>query len=236
MHVAIRPTVSVGARLAVVAAVAALALVGLASPGWAHIEVSGQPARAGAQNAVVTFAAEAESQTAGITGLRVQLPAGIAPADVSLLRAPAGWRLTVQAGGYTVAGPALPAGRDAGYAIRVARLPVAESLVFKTIQSYSDGRQDAWIELPAAGGGEPEMPAPVLRLAPAAAPATATATEASTPPATAAPAEDSGGSGTGGAGALLWIGIGIAAAVVLAGAAGVIARRRAGGSTTPDRS
>jgi len=227
---------SVLARLAVVAAVAAVALVGLAQPGWAHIGVSGQPARAGAQNAVVTFVAEAESRTAGITGLRVQLPTGIAAADVSLLRAPAGWRLTVQAGGYTVAGPALPAGRDAGYAIRVARLPVAESLVFKTIQSYSDGRQDAWIELPAAGGGEPEMPAPVLRLAPAAAPATTTAAAASTPSATAAAAEDSGGSGTGGAAALLWIGIGIAAAAVLAGAAGVIARRRAGGSTTPDRS
>jgi len=165
----------------------AAAGIAFAAPASAHIEVSGKPAQAGATNAVITFDCEAESQTAGITGVKVQLPAGIGPTDVALVSGPSKWRLTRDATTYTVSGPALPAGEHATYAVRIAQLPAVRSLAFKSIQSYSDGRQDSWIELPAAGGGEPDMPAPVPALAPAAAAPTTTA-PATTAPTTTAPA------------------------------------------------
>ena len=45
-------------------------------------------------------------------------------------------------------------------------LPEAESMTFKAIQTYSDGRVVSWIEEPATGGAaEPEFPAPTLKLA-----------------------------------------------------------------------
>ena len=37
-------------------------------------------------------------------------------------------------------------------------------LVFKTLQTSSDGTVVRWIETPAKGAGEPEHPAPLLRL------------------------------------------------------------------------
>jgi hypothetical protein len=63
-------------------------------------------------------------------------------------------------------------GEDAEYVVTVRQLPDAKKLVFKTLQSYSDGRVDRWIELedPAEDGhghgdGHPE---PHLELKPAA--------------------------------------------------------------------
>ena len=129
-------------------------------------------------------------------------------------------------------GTALPAGEDTTYAIRIAQLPAVRSLAFKSIQSYSDGRQDSWIELPAAGGGEPDMPAPVLTLAPAAAAPTTTAAPTTAPPttapATSAPASTpstspaaaaQNTSDDGGNSAILWI---VLAVVVLAMAGGAV--------------
>jgi uncharacterized protein YcnI len=171
----------------VVATGAALALaVGAAAPASAHIAVSATPAQAAATDAVVTFVAEAESTTAGITSLQVQLPTGITPTSVRYLDGPPGWTFTTTTDGYTVAGPALPAGQDATYRIKITKLPDATSVAFKTLQFYSDGCVDRWIETAPAGAPEPENPAPVLALAPAPAAqptTTAAATVTSTTPA-----------------------------------------------------
>jgi hypothetical protein len=48
-------------------------------------------------------------------------------------------------------------------------LPDTDKLVFKALQTYSDGDVVRWIEEPAADGKEPEHPAPTLKLAKAAA-------------------------------------------------------------------
>ena len=225
-----------GYRYLVIAVVVGLSVLLGAQPASAHVEVSAQPARAGAQNAVLSFDAEAESQTAGITGLKVQLPDGITPTDVALVKAPAGWRFASTADGYQVSGPAVPAGQNATYSVRVAQLPNARTLYFKTIQSYSDGRQDGWIELPPAAGGEAPMPAPALTLA-AAAPTTA-------PPTTAAPTTDASivdptpstpaaaGDGDGGVRAGMWILI-AALVVLVAGAAIYLWRRRSATGQAP---
>ena len=229
-----RPVVpAVAGRLAA-AGLGGLALsLAAAGPALAHIDVTGKPAQAGAHNAVLTFVAEAESQTAGITGVKVQLPDGITPADVALVSAPTGWRLTKDATTYTVQGPPVAPGRDATYSVRVAQLPDAGTLAFKSIQSYSDGRKDSWIELPGADGREPDMPAPVLRLAPAV-PTTATPTTRPGAPTTAAPTTTPAApvaaetDPAGGGSATPWIIGAVLIVLVGAGAGYSLSRRRAG--------
>ncbi|WP_208983359.1 DUF1775 domain-containing protein [Geodermatophilus obscurus] len=132
----------------------------------AHVHVDAPGAVAGGGPVTLEFSAAAEAD-AGITAMRTRLPAGIAPADVSLASGPAGWTLTPTAQGFEVGGPALPSGEDAEYAVTVARLPAGVTeLTFPTVQVYADGTEDAWIEQEVPGGPEPELPAPVLAVAP----------------------------------------------------------------------
>ncbi|WP_433203929.1 DUF1775 domain-containing protein [Dactylosporangium sp. CS-047395] len=148
------------ATVAVSAAVLALT----AAPASAHVAVKADKAQAGATDVTITFSAEAESSKAGIASVKVALPAGIAPADVSLASGPSGWALAADADGFTVSGPALAAKKDAEYAVKVAKLPAdATELAFKTLVTYTDGKVDRWID--AAGT---DNPAPVLKLAAAA--------------------------------------------------------------------
>jgi hypothetical protein len=100
--------------------------------------------------------------------VKTQLPAGIAPADVSLASGPEGWALTPTADGFELGGPALAPGLDAEYSVTVLQLPAdATEFPFPTLQRYSDGREDAWIEPVTDALPDPEKPAPVLSVAPA---------------------------------------------------------------------
>ncbi|WP_345943983.1 DUF1775 domain-containing protein [Streptomyces sp. SID3212] len=203
-------------RYAVAVAAAAAVVAAGAGPAAAHAEVSASDARALAENVTLSFTSEAESDDAGIKTLRVVLPEGIAPDAVALKDAPKGWKLTATADGYTVGGAALGVGTDAEHSVTVRQLPDAESLVFKTVETYGNGEISRWIEVP-SGGKKVENPAPVLELKPAApgakplspspspsptpepsvtssspAPAPSTPAAASTAPAEAAVANDSG--------------------------------------------
>ena len=226
-------------RLAVVSTAAATALVLAAGPALAHVEVEAAPARALATDALLTLTAEAESGTAGISGLRIQLPAGLVPADMRLASGPTGWRLAGSGDVVTVSGPALPVGRSAELGIRVRQLPAERRLVLKTIQSYSDGKQDAWIELPTASVPEPDQPAPIVRLQAAApgatavpratpAPATSAAVPTTSPPAGtprssgAAQAADPADDGSD----VAWMFGGVLAGIAVLGVIVVAARRR----------
>jgi hypothetical protein len=57
------------------------------------------------------------------------------------------------------------------FPIAVGKLPDAPQLVFKVLQTYSDGNVVRWIEegSDTPGAAEPEHPAPTIKLAPAAA-------------------------------------------------------------------
>ncbi|MGY1642965.1 DUF1775 domain-containing protein [Geodermatophilus sp. SYSU D00703] len=217
-------------------ALAAVLLAAGTGTAAAHVEVSAPGATAGTGPVTVTFSAAAENPS-GVAGLRTRLPDGIDPATVSLASGPAGWTLTATADGFEVGGPPLASGEDADFAITVAQLPFeVTELAFPTIQRYTDGTEDAWIEQAAPGAPEPEQPAPVLTVAPGApAPVTPPApgttpspspepagTAAEEPAATAttpaAEAEDDGGVATG------WlVGLGVLAAA--AGAGGLWVRR-----------
>ncbi|GAA2751665.1 MULTISPECIES: DUF1775 domain-containing protein [Kitasatospora] len=208
----------------------------LAVPAFAHVEVEADHPQALAKIVMIDFNAEGESDTAGITEIKVALPTGIASGDIVLTSAPSGWKLTPSEGGYTVSGPALAPGADAKYAIKVMQLPDAKELAFKSLVGYSDGHVDRWIELPQAGV-KPEHPAPVLTLSPAApgstpqaAPAASlpapsvsassgapAAPTAATPAAAPAAKTSSGGSG---------VVVGVVVAVVVALLAALVWRRR----------
>ncbi|TLQ42728.1 DUF1775 domain-containing protein [Streptomyces marianii] len=149
------------------AAAAGAVLLG-ASPAAAHVEVEADKAQALAENVTLTFNAESESDKAGITSLRVVLPEGITPSDVTYEDGPEGWTFGTAADGYTVKGPAVAVGADAEYSVRVRQLPDVEELAFKTLQGYGDGRVDRWIELGATSGHGHGNSAPVLKLGAAA--------------------------------------------------------------------
>lgn len=226
-------------RVAAAGAAALTAVLALADPASAHAEVEADAPRALAENVTLTFVSEAESDTAGFTELRVVLPDGIAPGDVTLADAPKGWKLKPGDDGYAVAGPALRTGVDAEYKVRVRQLPDAGQLVFKTLETYGDGETARWIELP-GGGVEPEQPAPVLKLRAAASdPASADPSEsASSPAAGATDARLAGKTATAqesGSSAGLIVGSVIAVLLVLGGGAWWLGRRRvsSGASDVP---
>ena len=217
-----RATVAVAVLIAMVTALV------LASPASAHVEVSADNPQAGARNVTVTFTGEAESTTGGIASEQVILPAGIAAPDVRLAKAPAGWTLTATADGFTVAGAALPVGDDAVFSITITQLPAnATELVFKTLETYSDGEVSRWIEVPEAGKPEPDNPAPVLKLTPAAAPVTSSTAPTSatvTQPSTTPTVAHAGDSGIG-----FWITIAVIAVAVVTGLTLFLRSRRNSG-------
>ena len=223
-------------RATVAGVAVAVAVAVLASSASAHVEVSADKTQAGASDATVSFTAESESTTAGIVSLRVVLPAGIAPADVTWLSGPTGWSLTRATDGYTVAGPAVRTGKDAVYRVKITKLPSdASILAFKTLQTYSDGHIDRWIEIPSPGAAAPDNPAPVLTLAPASAPASSSSIAASTSaPSTPGPSDpasapsDVAHAGDTGSSAGLWI-AGLVVLVLAAVAGGVVLQRRQSG-------
>jgi uncharacterized protein YcnI len=212
-------------RTAVLAAVGGITLASPAAPAYAHVEVSADKPQAGATEVTLTFVGEAESDSSGIAAERIVLPDGISPADVTLVKAPAGWRMTVNPDGVTIAGKALATGRDATVAIKVAQLPADETrLSFKTIETYGDGTVARWIEIRKEGADEPDNPAPLLKLkaaattpssapvqvVPSAAPTTVQAVPAST--------EQDGG--------ISWRGWASLAGLVVAAVAGFLLGRR----------
>ncbi|MGP4002211.1 DUF1775 domain-containing protein [Streptomyces sp. 8N706] len=177
-------------RLAAVTAILLSSAVALAAPASAHVEVSAEDARALAKNVTLTFNAESESSSAGITKLQVFLPDGIAPEDITYGEGPKGWKMARGDDGYTVSGPAVSAGQDAEYSVTVRQLPETDSLAFKTLQSYSDGRVDRWIELKKSSGHGHGNSAPALELKPAAPGAKPAGPSPSTDTASSAPAEE----------------------------------------------
>ncbi|GHA95736.1 MULTISPECIES: DUF1775 domain-containing protein [Streptomyces] len=181
-------------RLGALTAVTLAVTVATAGPAAAHAEVEAEGARALDQNVALTFSAASESSSAGITKLEVVLPDGITADDITYKEGPEDWKLAPTSRGYTVSGPKLAVGEDAEYVVVVRQLPDAKELVFKTLQSYSDGRVDRWIELEDNAeddhGHGHGNPAPVLQLKPAAPGAKPVSPSPTQEPTTAAPSPD----------------------------------------------
>jgi uncharacterized protein YcnI len=169
---------------AVVAAVAILASAGAAS---AHVEVIPDTATQGGE-ATFAFQVANEQETASVTKIQVQLPADQPLGTVSVKAHP-GWTATVTkaklatpiktADGVVTeaistitwtansSADAIKPGEFDEFFVFAGPLPKADSMQFKTLQTYSDGTVVRWIEPAKADGSEPEHPIPTLKLTPA---------------------------------------------------------------------
>lgn len=176
-------------RLLVGGGLTALLVGAVAAPASAHVSVSSPNATQGGFG-VLTFRVPNESDTASTTNIKVQLPQDQPLASVSVKPLP-GWTYkvtkkkldtpiknhdseiteVVDTVEFTAAAgnPGIKAGEFQEFQVSAGPLPTVDSLSFKTIQTYSDKSEAAWIEVPTAGGAEPDKPAPTLKLTPAAA-------------------------------------------------------------------
>jgi uncharacterized protein YcnI len=190
----------------------------------------------------VAFRVPNESDSASTTKVEIVLPEDNPIASVSTMPVP-GWTVQVErkapakpveAHGAQItevvskitwtAAPsaAVQPGQFQEFPVSLGPLPEAERLVFKALQTYSDGNVVRWIEEPVDGGEEPEHPAPVMNLLPAEDETTGTAAEAAQPQA--------GGSddGDGDSGAALALGIAGLVAGLVGAALGGLALARTG--------
>ncbi|MER7892249.1 YcnI family protein [Micromonospora sp. NPDC094482] len=226
------------ARLAAIAACAAALTVAVASPASAHVTVNPGTATQGGWMKV-SFRVPNEKDSADTTKVEVNLPTVTPIASVSL-RPVAGWTATTETtklttpiknhdGEITEAvsritwtasfGAVIKPKQFQEFEVSLGPLPEADQLVFKALQTYSDGDIVRWIDEPTPGQ-EPEHPAPVLKLT--AADTEPAAGSAQPVPAAATSAEDSGDSGTGSVYGIVGILLGLAGLV-----AGLLAYRRA---------
>jgi uncharacterized protein YcnI len=214
-----------------VAAVAA-AVLGFAGPASAHVTVNPKEATQGGYGRFA-FRVPNESDTASTTKVEVVLPENAPVGSVSTMPVP-GWTVAVEKRKvdppidvhgsqlseavskltWTATGDAaVKPGQFQEFPVSMGPLPQVDQMVFKTLQTYSDGTVVRWIEEPTTGGAEPEKPAPVLTLA-AASPSASPAAAAPAPAAAGDAAEDDGDS------AGLATGLGIAG--LIAGLAGLV--------------
>jgi hypothetical protein len=216
-------------RVLLVAVAAVLGVLSLGSPAFAHTEIEVDNPQGGATGVTMTVTAEAENDSAGIASVRIVLPTGIAPAQVSLVGGPAGWTLTPTPDGFTVAGTPLAVKTDAKFAVKLAQLPAAGGvLVFKSLVTYTNGDVDRWIEEPTADNPSPKNPAPTVSVRPGAAvpssapPTVPSSSPVASPSAYATPAAPAPKSSNG---AVWWI-LGAVLVLAVAGGAVFLLRRR----------
>jgi len=166
-------------------AVAAVALLVLAVPAYAHVTVSAPGATQGGSDQEISFRVPVE-KNANTVGLKLALPTDAPIASVDVQAMP-GWTHTQKTATLAKpihtddgdiatavseidwraqAGQGLKPGEFGTFTIIAGLLPDAPTLTFKAIQTYDDGSSVSWIETAAPGSSaSPEHPAPVLTLA-----------------------------------------------------------------------
>ena len=183
-------------RAWILLAIVAAAVIGLAGPALAHVEV--QPAEAAAgQPASFAFRVPNEQSNANTVSLVVRFPADH-PVPGVVPTAPDGW--TVETTNrtlttpLTVAGTAvtevvdtitwrgsMPPGRAEYFPVTTGPLPEdTGELVFDATQSYDNGFTSYWNKIEVAGQPEPDYPAPVLLITGGSVPVASTAALATT--------------------------------------------------------
>lgn len=187
---------SFSARAVVVAGAAIAVCLLTAGPASAHVTVNAASAVQGGYTKVA-FRVPNEKDNASTTQLEVSLPADTPIPSVSL-KPVQGWTATTEKtklanpiknddGEITEAVTKITWKADAASAIKPGQfqefevalgpLPKTDQLMFKALQTYSDGDIVRWIDVPEAGQPQPDHPAPILKLAAAAPANTATAEE-----------------------------------------------------------
>src|SRR4051812_48117488 len=188
-------------RSALGAAVAGGLTLALAAPASAHVTVNPNTATPGGYPKV-TFRVPNEKDDANTTKLEVNLPADQPIASVSL-KPLQGWTAVadktkpatpIKSGDRDIteavtkitwtadATSAIKPGQFQEFDVSLGPLPRSGQMVFKALQTNSDGEIVRWIDEPTTDGTEPDHPAPVLKLTAAAVPAAAAPAAAPPPP------------------------------------------------------
>ncbi|HEX4815695.1 MAG TPA: YcnI family protein [Nonomuraea sp.] len=190
-------------RAATVLAAATALTAGLALPALAHVTVQPGTAEQGSFTKVA-FRVPNERDNAATTSVEVSFPTDHPLAFVSVKPVP-GWEVEVTEGKLPApvktefgdlkeavtkvvwSGGKINPGEFQEFEVSMGQLPSdTDQLLFPTKQTYSNGEAVDWSEAPKADGGEPEHPAPVLKLVPAA--AAPSASPSTAPAAASAPA------------------------------------------------
>jgi len=164
------------------AALLTAALVGLAGPAFAHVNVSSTDATQGGFGKAV-FRVPTESETASTTKLVVTLPQDTPFAFLNAQDKP-GWKVTIKEAKlakptkvgdfeltkavrtitWTATGGGIPPSQFDEFGISGGPFPKAATIAFTAEQTYSDGKVVSWDQAQ-KGDSEPEHPAPTLTLA-----------------------------------------------------------------------
>jgi uncharacterized protein YcnI len=185
-----------GRAAAVTAGTALVAVFGFAAPASAHVTLTPQEAVKGGYGRLA-FRVPNESDATNTTKLEVFLPEDGPVASLSTMPV-AGWSVAVEKRKLATAlqvhgtqiseapakvtwtagpGAGIVPGQFLEFPISLGPLPSVDQMVFKALQTYSDGTVVRWIQEPTGASGEElANPAPVLKLVsgvPAAAPNTA---------------------------------------------------------------
>jgi uncharacterized protein len=160
----------------------ALAVLLAAVPAGAHVSIEPDVAKKGSFS-VFSFSVPNETTTANTVKLEITFPTDHPIPFVSVQPVP-GWTwssaktqlprpvktddgtISEAVSKLTYSGGSIAPGEFQLFTISAGPLPTnTKSLVFKAVQTYSDGTVVRWIEETPKGGPEPENPAPVLKLA-----------------------------------------------------------------------
>ncbi|WP_316743765.1 YcnI family protein [Streptomyces sp. MK7] len=168
-------------RAGLVTALAAAGVLTAAGAAFAHVTVHPGTYAKGATDGVLTLRVPNEEDSADTTKVQVYLPTDHPLLGV-LVTPRDGWTakvtntklkkpvktddgtITDAVSEITWTGGKIGPGQYQDFDVAFGQLPDdTGQLVFKTLQTYSDGKVVRWIEEP-QGGDEPENPAPVLKL------------------------------------------------------------------------
>ncbi|MFI6662981.1 YcnI family protein [Streptomyces sp. NPDC050523] len=170
-------------RAGAVTALAAAGVLAAAGAASAHVTVHPDSYAQGATDGVLTFRVPNEEDTASTTKVQLFLPTDHPVLGVLVSPPRDGWTakvtdtklktpiktddgtITDAVSEITWTGGKIGPGQYEDFNVAFGQLPDnGDQLVFKTLQTYSDGKTVRWIEAPQPGGDEPENPAPVLKL------------------------------------------------------------------------
>lgn len=157
-----------------------------ATTAFAHVTIDPGSAPKGAGDQVLIFRVPNETENANTTQVKVQLPQDHPIAAADVLAMP-GWTTKVETvhlatpietddgtindvpSVITWTGGQIKPGEYGEFKVLAMGLPDdVDSLTFKTLQTYDNNEEVAWIEATPASGVMPEHPAPVLTLTAAA--------------------------------------------------------------------
>ena len=177
-----RTRTTIRRRVATVLAALALGLAATTATAWAHVTISPDTAAKGASDLQLTFRVPNEEAAADTTELQVYFPVDDPIASVLVEPTP-GWTETVTTidlatpivtddgsitqvvSSITWTGGQIKPGQYQGFNVIFGQLPTnTGQIVFKALQTYSNGDVVRWIDLTVPGQPDPAHPAPVLAL------------------------------------------------------------------------